>query len=383
MKEVAALHKAEYDTAPEIIVQSPGVIKLIGEQTEHCEGLGLAIAASFSVSIAISRRKDATLRFFAADLNERKRTPLLNLRYKREDRWANYLKAPLSFIAEAQGAGSGFSFTISGDIPQGLGFASSTAITLASVLGLKGLLQLNLTNEAVKKLVARSEIEFLGQNFGLLETAAALFANTDTAVLGDIRAQTTRLVPFDLSKYALVITDSRVPRLSIDAEIKLRQGEARRCLALVNAHAARPLAMRDADLEEIGDAIHRFPESSRRRFSFLLEELSRVSDAEEALERKDIQAFGRIMNRSQDGLRDQYEVSCPEIDWLVKRALELDGTICSRLVGKGLGGCTISVMKPEAVQEYQKRLDEYERIFGFKPSVREIKTGERAGIQVS
>jgi galactokinase len=85
------------------------------------------------------------------------------------------------------------------------------------------------------------------------------------------------------------------------------------------------------------------------------------------------------MNRSHEGLRDLYEVSCPEVDWLVKRALEIDGTLCSRMTGKGFGGCTITFIKRGAIEEYKKRLEEYERIFGFRPAIRETELGDKAG----
>jgi galactokinase len=380
MKEVAALHKAEYDTAPEIIIQSPGVIKFIGEHTECFDGLVIAMAASFSVSVAISRRNDSTMRFFAADIGERKRTPTNNLKYKREDRWANYIKAPLSLVTDTQAIQNGFSFTLSGDIPQGLGFSSSTAIILATVLGLKELSGLNLTNEAIKKVILRSEVEFLGQDPGLVEMAACLFANADTAIFGDLRAQTTRLVPFNLRDYVFVITDSKVPRLSVEKETKQRQSDGKACLGILCNQKRQIKSFRDVNIEEAGEIISTFPEVSRRRCTFLMEEMHRVSEAEEALERDDFVTFGRILNRSQDGLRDLYEISCPEIDWLVKRALELEGSLSSRLLGKGFGGCTLSIMRLEAVNEYQKLLEEYERIFGFKATVRIIGPGGRAGI---
>jgi galactokinase len=105
-----------------------------------------------------------------------------------------------------------------------------------------------------------------------------------------------------------------------------------------------------------------------------------VSEAEDAISRQDYVSFGKIINKSHASLRSLYEISCPEIDWLTKRALELDGVLCSRLVGQGFGGCTLTILKREEKETYINKLEEYERIFGFRPIVHEVSTG--AGLRI-
>jgi galactokinase len=380
MNEIAALHKAEFETSPDIVVKAPGIIKLLGDHTEAYEGLSLAISAGFSVSLAVSRRKDTALRFYAADFNERKRTTLSGLKYKREDRWANYIKAPLAILAESGALSSGYSFSISGDIPQGLGFASSTALVLSAFISFRELLGLKIADADFRLLVLRAESEFLGVAPGFVEVAASTIGRKNQAVLADIKQQTATSLPFSFSDYTLIITDSRVPRFSVDSELKSRQGDCRRCLSALSTKKRQIKSLRECSLEDLSEAVGTLPESARRRCTYVLEEMRRVQDAGEALKRKDAQAFGRLMNRSHDGLRDLYEVSCPEVDWLVKRALEIDGTLCSRMTGKGFGGCTITFIKRGAIEEYKKRLEEYERIFGFRPAIRETELGDKAGI---
>jgi galactokinase len=380
MNEIAALHKAEFETSPEIIVRSPGVIKLLGEHTESCDGLALAIAGGFSISLAVSRRKDTALRFFAADFNERKRTTLSGLKYKREDRWANYIKAPLSLLAESGLINTGYSFTISGDIPQNLGFASSTSLILSAMISFRELLGLKITEADFRTLVLRSETEFLAQSPGFTEVSAATHAKKHSAIIADIKSQQVFSVPFSFPDYALIITDSRVPRFSVDSELKNRQGDCKKCLTVLSTKKKPIKSLRECDLEELSESIGSLSESTRRRCTFVIEEMARVKEAGDALKRKDMQAFGKLMNRSHDGLRDLFEVSCPEVDWLVKRALEIDGALCSRMTGKGFGGCTITLIRKNAVGEYKKRLEEYERIFGFRPAIRETEIGERAGV---
>lgn len=104
----------------------------------------------------------------------------------------------------------------------------------------------------------------------------------------------------------------------------------------------------------------------------VVKETRRVLDAEEAFRKGDLAAFGKTVYHSHESLRDLYEVSCPEIDWLVKRAQEIDGVLCSRMTGQGFGGCTYTVIAEASVEEYKRRLEDYERIFGFRPIIHEV-----------
>jgi galactokinase len=329
MKDIAALHRAEYDVAPEIIAAAPGVVKFLGEHTEASDGLVLAAALSFEIQVAISLRRDSSLRFFAADLGERKRTSVGNLKFKREDRWANYPKGVLDLLVKEGLPAKGVNFTITGNIPVGLGLASSAALGLASAPA------------------------------------------GGTVSIIDLRTDRRRAVPFLGGDYLIVLTDSKVPRVNVDMELKQRAEDCMRCLAALARGSQKTL--RDFGPEDVDELMGILPESVRRRCLHVVEEIARVAEAEEALIKGDAAAFGRAVNKSHISLRNLYEVSCPEIDWLAKRAVEIDGVLCSRLTGKGFGGCTVTVMAESSLPEYKKRLEDYERIFGFRPAVHETR----------
>jgi galactokinase len=178
-------------------------------------------------------------------------------------------------------------------------------------------------------------------------------------------------VPFLDDEYLVVLTDSKVPRLNVDAELRQRSEDSRKCLALLARGGAKTL--RDFRAEEVDELMGQLPESVRRRGLHVVEEMARVAEAEEALVKGDPLAFGRTLNKSHTSLRNLYEVSCPEIDWLAKRAGEIEGILCSRLTGKGFGGCTVSVMRESSLPEYRKKLEDYERIFGFRPTIHEAR----------
>ncbi len=371
MKDIAALHRAEYDVAPDVIAAAPGVVKFLGEHTEASDGLVLAAAISFEIQVAISIRRDSSLRFFAADLGERKRTSVGNLKFKREDRWANYPKGVLDFLVREGLPAKGLNFTITGDIPVGLGLASSAALGLASALALKEVFGLNKRGEELADLARRAEMEFLGRPVPSYDHLTGAAPAGGTVSIVDLRTDRRRAVPFLDGNNVVVLTDSKVPRVNVDAELKQRAEDCMKCLAVLARGSAKTL--RDFGPEEVDELMGSLPESVRRRCLHVVEELARVTEAEEALVKGDAAAFGRAVNKSHTSLRNLYEVSCPEIDWLAKRAVEIEGVLCSRLTGKGFGGCTVSIMSESALPEYRKKLEDYERIFGFRPAIHETR----------
>lgn len=379
MKDIAELHTQEFEAPPEVIASAPGSIRFLGEHTEDSEGIVLSIAVSQRVAVAVSPRRDPSLRFYAADLNERKRTSLANLKFKREDRWANLPKGVLAALFDRGTPSKGFNVTVSGDIPQGIGLGSSAAFVVAAAAAFSAALGKNLGNDGIVELCRTAEAEFCGRQFGPAEHVVPVVSRPGTAVSVDARNGRPRLVPFDIGQSVALITDSRVPRFSVDAELRQRGEDCRQCLHhLGRRHPGKTL--RDYTPEDLDELMGELPESIRRRCLFILEEVRRVSEAEDLLARGDLAGFGRIVNKSQAGLRNLLEVSCPEVDWLVKRSSEIDGTLCSRLTGKGFGGCTISIMSRSAVDEYKGRLEEYERIFGFKAALYE--TAVSGGIEL-
>ncbi|MDA8410139.1 MAG: galactokinase [Treponema sp.] len=369
MKDIVALHRAEFEEYPQIVATAPGLIKLLGDQTPAAEGLVLAMAISFDVSVSISERRDSSLRFFAADLGERKRTGSASLKYKKEDRWANFPKAILDKFNRSGFVTTGLNVTIAGEVPMGLGFASSSALLLAMTMALKSQFKLVLKNDEVADFAWKAESEFFGAPGRIDDFLIAACSTPHAATIVDLRNARRHSLPFFDGDWAVLLTDSKVPRLSLANEEEQRGVSVRQALALLDPTGKKNL--RDFAPEEIEELMGQLPESVRRRALHLAEEHRRVKEAEQALVDGDQVAFGKILARSHTSLRNLYEVSCPEVDWLQKRAMETEGILCSRLTGPGFGGCTVSIMKRESIGDYRRRLEEYERIFGFRPTVYE------------
>jgi galactokinase len=384
MLDIGPIHRTEYDldedrSEPVVIAEAPGRIHYLGEHGEPKAGLFLSSAIDRYIRVAVSLRKDNSLRFFAADLGERKRTTLVNLKYKREDRWANYIKVAIHLFAEMGYPVKGLNFTLAGDIPQQVGLASSSAIEVAAAMALKGFFKAPVSDKELLSRLTASEAVFFGKNASSVDYLIAFSARKDNFLVIDEASMEVRKVKSPLAKYKFLVMDSQVPRMEVDEELKQRRHDIKKGLELLSQRkqgsSFRSFAAVDL-VESMGD----FPEEIRRRCMHIIQELRRVSDAEAALKKIDFSSLSKILFHSHESLRDLYEVSCPEIDWLVKRAQEIEGVLGSRMTGQGFGGCTYTILNDKAVTEYKRRLDDYERIFGFHPVTYEMRPAGGARI---
>jgi galactokinase len=330
------------------------------------------------IQIAVNRRKDNSFRFFASDLGERKRSTLVSIKYRREDRWANYLKTAIFLFINLGYPVKGLNFSFSGNIPQNIGFASSVAIETAAATALRNLLRVNISDMELAQKLYESHLAFFGRAQTLADYQVCLLARKDQFLVIDNSSGEIKKIKSPFSRFKILLVDSRIPRLGAESELSSRRAAALKGLEYLSQKhdgtGFKDFASTDL-LEALGD----FPEQIRRRCIHITDEIRRVSDAGDVLERSDLASFAKIVFSSHESLRDLYEISCPEVDWLVKRAQELEGAAGSRMTGLGFGGCTYTIIRRELVSEYKKRLEEYERIFGFRPVIYEVKiaTGAR------
>jgi galactokinase len=383
MLDIGPIHRAEYELSDQsesvVIAEAPGRIHYLGEHGEPKAGLYLSSAIDRHVRVAVSLRKDNSLRFYAADLGERKRTTLINLKYKREDRWANHIKVAIHVFAEMHYPVKGLNFTIAGDIPQQVGLASSTAIEVAAAVALRGFFSAGIGDkELLSRLSAASQI-FFDRNTGALDYLIALSARKDYFLIVDEAAMEVKRIKSPLSKYKILLMDSRVPRMGVEDELKERRQDLKRGLDLLS-QKKQGVSFRDYAAADLIESMGDLPEDIRRCCLHVVQELRRINEAAEALKLPDLPALSRIILHSHESLRDLYEVSCPEVDWLVKRAGEIEGALGSRMTGQGFGGCTYTIIAEKAIDEYRRRLEDYERIFGFHPLIYDIRPAAGAAL---
>jgi galactokinase len=231
--------------------------------------------------------------------------------------------------------------------------------------------------ELLARLTAARDV-FFGKNTSAVDYLAILSARKDQFLIVDEAGLAVKRVKALPARYRILIMDSRVPRMGGEDELKQRQQDLKKGLELLS-RKKEGAAFRDIAAADLMESMGDLPEQIRRRCMHIVEEIRRVYDAEEALKGADFAALSRTIFHSHESLRDLYEVSCPEIDWLVKRAQEIDGVLGSRMTGQGFGGCTYTIIREDAIEEYRQRLEDYERIFGFHPVIYEVRpaTGSR------
>ena len=371
MQKIGASHNEEYEADPEVTVAVPGRFHLLGEHTWFAKGNTLSMAINYNLYLGISQRNDPNYRLYSVSLGERKKLSASNLKYRKEDRWANSVKAVVASFNEYGIQIPGLNFTIVSEIPADAGLGTPNALKVATALGLRRLFAPSLDDATLVALLERANTFFLKTYSHRADILCALYAKSGYCIRTDYHKVTAALVPFPGEGYSIILTDSRVPRLLAREELALRIQECIRAYEIVKTDPDAPAdfsQLTESMLEEITD----IPESVRRRVLFILRESESVREAEQALIGHELMTFSRIVNRSHEGLRDRFEISCPELDWLVKRALEfvipdVPDMICSRMTGRGFGGCTYAIIRSSDEESYAQKMEEYERIFGFKP----------------
>lgn len=370
MNKILLAHTDEYGDDPVACAVVPARFHLLGEHTWFAHGNTLSMAINYHLTLCASRRQDSNFKFFSITLGERRRVSVANLKYRREDRWTNSLKAILaSFYAKGYDV-PGLNFTVSSDIPSNAGLGTPNALKVATALVIAKVLGKNFTNEEILQIVEYANTEYLNIHPHTADILCVLESKEGHCIKIDNKHKKATSYPLNLEGYSIMLTDSHVPRSVVREELGARLNECFSAYQTVKKDAEgakNAKGISEAFLKELD-----ITEATRRRVVYIIRESQSVEDAVEALKRNDRAMLSRIFIRSHEGLRDRFEISCPELDWLVKRALEFiepipENLVCARMTGKGFGGCTYSILRTKDIPLYKEKLEEYERIFGFRP----------------
>ena len=384
MTDIVSIHRKEYEVGHGaddkiIVAEAPGCMHYLGDHGQLHDALYFSSSIDRTVQVAISLRKDTSMRFYSADAGERKRASLTSMRYKREDRWANYVKTAMLIFSEMGCKVRGLNVTVFGNIPKNLSLSCSHAIEVASALVLRRFFLSNMGDrELLGRLNAAHSSFFEGEN-KIVEYLCIMYARKNNFLFINEEKFEVRRIRNPFSRYKIMLFDSRVPLIDVESELRLRRKELEKGFQMLSKKR-QGFSFKDYTPSDVDDLTGALNEDVRRRSLFVVEEIMRIHEIEKAICEKDTEAFARIIYHSHEGLRDMYEVSCPETDWLVKRAQEMPGIIGSRLTGKGFGGCTYAIIRDDLADEYQKKFDDYERIFGFHPVSYEVQPAAAARV---
>ena len=379
MKEVIETHLREYGKKPDILVSTPGRFHLIGEHSWFCKDKTLSMAVNLPIYVAITVRDDAMVRFNFIQMNERKRCNLSNLKFRKEDRWANSIKAMIYGFTSGGFSVSGMDITIWSEILPSAGFGITTAMKVGTAFGIKSLC--GCSEVQMLQAIERGNKLFLGAGNYVADIFAAMYAQPNSCILTDHATNTYDILPFQFENISILLPDARVPRISVWNEATLMEPENVLLLGELKERKSHVYGgwQYEESSTEINEVLSVVDEDMGRRLKCIMLEHKYVISAVDALQKQDFASFCKTVSRSQDIMRDLYLISCPEIDWLVKRVQDFDMTSvrnpngCSRITGKGFGRCTYTILQTKDAELYKQKLVEYERIFGFDPSCYDVR----------
>jgi galactokinase len=359
----------EFGAEPELVARAPGRVNLIGEHTDYNDGFVLPVAIDRDVRVAVRRRPDRRVRLFAANFRRRSAFSLHDVRHQPGERWSHYQRGVVVMLQRAGFDVGGFDAAIDGDVPSGAGLSSSAAVEVATATALKALFGLDLDSVRLALLCQQAENEFVGVNCGIMDQFISTLGRRDAALFLDCRTLETRQVPIPAG-VQLVVADTAVKRGLVDSEYNERRGQCEEATRLLAQRVPDVRALRDVTLEQLERCAGDLSEIVYRRARHVISENQRVLESVEALERGDLAAMGRLMDASHASLRDDYEVTVPQLDVMVEAAHAVPGVVGARMTGAGFGGCTVNLVRAGAAQRFVEQVPRrYRAKTGLDPRI--------------
>lgn len=339
---------------------APGRVNLIGEHTDYNGGHVFPCALTIGTYGAARKRADKKLHFYSMNFEK---AGLLEaavdaLEKVRDADWTNYPKGVMwTFAKRGFEMPCGMDLVLFGNIPNGSGLSSSASLEVLTGFILRDLYGFDVTNTDLALIGQYAENQYNGMNCGIMDQFASAMGKKDNAIFLDTATLSYEYAPIALEGAKVVVTNSRVKHSLVNSAYNQRRSECETALAelqsVVDIKGLGDLS--EEDFEKYKSAIK--DEVRVRRAKHAVYENQRTIRAVEALKKNDMKLFGELMNASHVSLRDDYEVSCEEIDILVDEAWKIPGVIGSRITGGGFGGCTVSIVKDEAIDTFQERLE--------------------------
>ena len=357
------------------VAAAPGRVNLIGEHIDYNDGFVLPMAIDRYVVIAAapiaadpsadSSQSSATI--YSTDMRESVEVPLKKGSQPTLSNWGRYLEGVVAGFVERGIDVPPFSAVLASNVPNGGGLSSSAALEVATATMLESLTGTRLTSADKALLCQRAEHEYAGVPCGIMDQFSSVFGKPNELMLLDCQTQEIRPVAFDASDITVLITNSNVKHELTGGEYAARRADCDRALEKLGNSSWRNVTMQD--VESAGD---RLSDVELRRAKHVVSEIGRTTEAADAFRASDWKTVGQLMYASHDSLRDDFEVSCQELDWLVEIAGELGtagGVIGSRMTGGGFGGCTVTLVENDKLESVVQAItSKYESISGTKAS---------------
>jgi galactokinase len=363
---VSADFQQRFGYAP-LLVRAPGRVNLIGEHTDYNNGFVLPAAVDKEMAFAVGLNGTDKIRLVAHDLGEEFELANSAEISPSATHWANYLLGVAAQFQQRGHAVPGFDCVFAGTVPMGAGMSSSAAVECGLAFALNQFLKTNLEKMELARIAQYAEHTYAGVQCGIMDQFASLFGRDGQVVRLDCRSLEYQYFPFDTAAARIVLCNSGVKHSLASSEYNTRRQECERGVSVLQQKHPEVASLRDATMAQLEAHRSELGGTVFRRCAYVVQENARVEAACQHLVDGDLAAFGQEMYASHAGLRDDYEVSCAELDALVEAARAVPGVFGARMMGGGFGGCTINLVAPDRVDAFIASVSAaYQEKFGLK-----------------
>jgi galactokinase len=376
--KLVSMFQELYGARPRLF-RAPGRVNLIGEHTDYNDGFVLPMAINLGTIVAIAARRDRIVRIRSLNLNESIELDLEKLSSGHQGAWRDYVEGIASALMESGVVLRGADIAIQSDVPIGSGLSSSAALEIALAKALLSISNGSIDNLSLALAGQRAEHKHVGIHCGIMDQFTAVHALKEHAILLDCRSLDANLIPLNLQDCKIVICDTRVRHQLAYSEYNQRRQDCEKGVRLLRTALPEIRALRDVSLSELEANRSFLPESILRRCTHVIGENSRTLKAAECLAHGDLAGMGELMCESHRSLRNNYEVSCPELDRLVESAENQPGVLGARMTGGGFGGCTVNLVEDSRISSFREcTIREYHAVFNLVPNVSVVEAASGA-----
>jgi len=366
-QKIRAKFQEQFNTEGSVFA-SPGRINLIGEHTDYNGGFVFPGAIDKGMIAEIKPNGTGKVRAYSVDLDDYAEFGLTENDLPKAG-WAKYIFGVCREIIKRGGEIQGFDTVFAGDVPLGAGMSSSAALESTYAFALNELFKLGIDKFELAKIGQSTEHNYVGVKCGIMDQFASIFGKEGSLIRLDCRSLEYKYFPFNPKGYKLVLLDTLAKHELVDSPYNKRRESCERVVAAMRRNHPNVEFLRDADMAMLNEVKADVSAEDYMRAEYVIEEIQRVLDVSDALERGDYETVGQKMFETHYGMSKLYEVSCEELDFLNDVAKEC-GVTGSRVMGGGFGGCTINLVKDELYDAFiKKAFADYKAKFGFEPKV--------------